>query len=98
MAELLRLGDVCAESEEEGVLREKKASLEKLMGESGFLKELCVCLERQNSPDAFVLGSVTLLDFLFLESCHDMLGLFHNLDERRRCPINRLRELFSCKP
>lgn len=66
VAELIRLADVCAEKDDEGVLREKKASLEKMMKESGFLKELCVCLERQNNPYNFVLGTVTLLDFVFL--------------------------------
>jgi hypothetical protein len=72
--------------------------LEKLMTDSGYLKEICVYLERQKNPEAFILGTLTVLDFLFLETCHDMLGLFHNIDERRRCPINRLKELFSCKP
>jgi hypothetical protein len=62
------------------------------------MREICLYLERQNSEECFVLGSLTILDFLFLESCHYMLGMFHNIDERRRCPINRLRELFSCKP
>lgn len=31
-------------------MTEKKASLAKMMKESGFLKELCVCLEKQNKP------------------------------------------------
>ncbi len=76
----MRLADGSVDKEDDAVNREKKASLDKLMGDSGFLKEICVCLERQNSPDAFVLGTITLLDFLFLEISHDILGLFHNLD------------------
>ena len=50
VTEIIRLADVCGEKDEEGILREKKTSLEKIMKESGFLKEICVCLERQNNP------------------------------------------------
>jgi hypothetical protein len=43
-----------------------------------------------------VLGSLTILDFLFLESCHYMLGMFNTIDEKRECPITHvLRDFFT---
>lgn len=39
---------------------------------------------------------MTILDFLFLESCHYMLGMFNTLDAKRMCPItNVLRDFFT---
>jgi hypothetical protein len=56
-------------------------------------------LEQQKIPTAFVLGTLTIVDFLFLETCHYMLGMFNNIDQKRFCPItNLLRGLFDCHP
>lgn len=33
--------------------------------------------------ETYVLGNMTILDFLFLESCHYMLGLFNDLDKKK---------------
>lgn len=45
-----------------------------------------------------MLGSITLLDFLFLESCHYMLGMFNSIDEKRLCPITHLLRDFFTEP
>lgn len=72
--------------------------MKKYYAESGYLREICIYLQRQQRKDAFILGSVTILDFLFLESCHYMLGMFNNIDQKRRCPItNIFCDFFNCK-
>jgi hypothetical protein len=77
-------------------MREKKAYLDKFLNESGYIREICTYLQRQGAKNCFVLGTMTVLDFLFLESCHYMLGMFNTLDEKRICPITHmLRDFFS---
>ena len=39
-------------------------------------------MEYQNRVETYVLGNMTILDFLFLESCHYMLGMFNDLDKK----------------
>jgi hypothetical protein len=57
-----------------------------------------VYLERQGGKNCFVLGTLTILDFLFLESCHYMLGMFNCIDEKRICPITHLLRGFFNSP
>lgn len=45
-------------------------------------------MEYQNRLETYVLGNMTILDFLFLESCHYMLGLFNDLDKKKTSEQN----------
>jgi hypothetical protein len=80
MSELFKLADYCAEHSHEEVMKEKKAFLDRFLNESGYIRETCVYLQRQGGKNCFVLGTLTVLDFLFLETCHYMLGMFNTLD------------------
>lgn len=70
-----------------------------MLNDEGYLKEACLYLEQQGKPDTFIFETLTILDFLFLEGCHFMLGLFNNMDIKMKCPIsNMLLSFFSCGP
>lgn len=49
------------------------------MNTSSYLKEFCTHVTL-NIEKGFILGEVTIIDFLFLESCLYMLGVFGHLD------------------
>lgn len=98
MNELFKLADFCAEHKEDEIMREKKAYLEKFLSESKYLREICIYLQWQGGGACFVLSTITILDFLFLESCHYMLGMFNTLDEKRICPITHLLRDFFTSP
>ena len=55
-------------------------------------------LQRQRARECFILGTLTILDFLFLESCHYMLGMFNTIDEKKICPITHLLRDFFTAP
>ncbi len=80
MSELFKLADYCWDHSDEEIMREKKAYLDKFLNESGYIREICVYLQRQGGKNCFVLETLTVLDFLFTESCHYMLGMFNTLD------------------
>lgn len=48
-----------------------------------------------NNGSNYVLEQITLVDFMFLETCHYMLGMFNNLDEKVRCHLTQLIKYFS---
>jgi hypothetical protein len=51
------------------------------MNRSGYIREICEYLDCQLNP-RYVLGCrVTIADFLFLETCNYMLGMFDNVDK-----------------
>lgn len=78
-------------------MMEKKATYERLLNESGYIREICTYLEQQRKEETYVLGTITLIDFYFLETCHYILGYFNNLDTKLRCPITHIfMDLFSC--
>lgn len=51
------------------------------MNRSGYIREICEYLDCQLNP-RYILGCrVTIADFLFLETCNYMLGMFDNVDK-----------------
>ena len=41
------------------------------------------------------MGDLTLLDFMFMETCQALLGVFNNLDTKTCCAITCIKEFFS---
>lgn len=85
MAEMFKLAEFAATHDGDALLEEKKHYYEKYIKESMYLKEICDYLESHGG--GFVFVTPTLVDFLFLESCHYMLGMFNGLDQKQECPI-----------
>jgi len=73
----------------------KKQFYERFMNESNYILEICEYLLLLGNGSNFVLGEITLVDFMFLETCHYMLGIFSNLDEKVRCHLTKLIKYFS---
>jgi hypothetical protein len=65
------------------------------MSESNYIREICEYLREQGSGGNFVFGEITLIDFICVEVCHDMLGMFNNLDQRGKCAFTQIMSFFS---
>lgn len=54
-------------------------------------------MEKKNEGKSFILDTLTLVDFLFLETSHLMLGLFSSIVEKNKCSLEGIfKGLFSC--
>lgn len=88
--ELFKMAEECLSKSSEDIAKEKLVVYEKIMKNSGYLAQICEMLETQNEGRGFVLGSVTLFDFLFLETCHLLLGMFNSINEKKRCALEAI--------
>ena len=75
------MSDLAVTSSEEVMQVELKRSFEKVMNRSGYIREICEYLDFQLNPRYILGNKMTIADFLFLETCNYMLGLFDNVDK-----------------
>jgi hypothetical protein len=61
-----------------------RRSYEEMIEDSGFIKEMSEYVERQPGEGTTVLGSPTIIDFIYAENALYMLGLFKHLLRFRR--------------
>jgi hypothetical protein len=52
---------------------------QQIVGKPGFVREICDHV-RANRPHQYILGKLTILDFIFLETCIYLVGCFNKLD------------------
>ncbi len=77
-------------------------SYETVMNRSGYIREICQHLDSQLNPKYILSSQITIADFLFLETCNYMLGVFcecepykeqnNLLEKERRDQINFVEE------
>lgn len=58
-----------------------EAYYKKTLRESEYMRQLCDFIKLEEKH-GFILGSITILDFYFVESSNYMLGLFGSLDHK----------------
>lgn len=66
---MFSLSDWAADKSKDEIAKQKRIYFEKYMNESNYIREICQYLERQKSNCVFILGTITIIDFLFLECC-----------------------------
>jgi hypothetical protein len=92
---MFKLGDFASDKCQPEIIKEKSRCYEKLMNESNYIREICEYLSERGNGAGFIFGEITLIDFIFIETCHDMLGMFNNLDQRVKCTFTQLINFFS---
>jgi hypothetical protein len=96
MVEMFRLGEFAANRGKDEIWKMRKQYYERFMKESNYILEICEYLMLLgHEGGSFVLGEITLVDFLFIETCHHMMGMFNNLDEKVRCHLTKLIKYFA---
>ena len=88
--ELFKMSEECLTKSSEDIGKEKLVVYEKCIRDSGYIGEICSQLETQAEGRSFIFGSLTLLDFLFLETCHILLGMFNSLNEKKKCALESI--------
>jgi hypothetical protein len=96
MVEFFRFADYVIKHADDEIRCEERRSYRELMRNSMYLKELCDYVTQQ-SPEGYVFGDLTILDFLFLESCIYMLGGFDRVDGvEHETKLHKRRRKSSC--
>ena len=94
--DLFTLAEDCSSKTNEDIMVAKMGAYDNCIKNSGFVAEICERLEKKYEGRSFIFENLTLADFLFLETCHMMLGMFSSLVEKRKCALESIfKGLFS---
>ena len=95
LANIMKLAENSYQKEPPALLQDKKVAFNAFFeGDWSCMKELCTLLERRGAQ-SFLLGDITVVDFMFLETCQAVLGCFNNIDSKDCCAITCIKEFFS---
>lgn len=84
------MAEGCEKKSNEDITKEKLALYERVISDSGYIGEICEWLEKRHEGRTFIFGTVTLADFIFLETCHIMLGMFNSINEKKKCALESI--------